>query len=355
MALNLVNSENFKKNIDGKNIELFTLKNQNGLISQITNYGGRVVSLWAPDNNGDFIDIVLGYDNIETYINPPNEIYLGALIGRYGNRIKKGLFEINGKTYKGVVNNGPNHLHGGTKSFSHVVWNAKLINEQQLELTYLSPDGEEGYPGNLYITVIYTLTDENALQIEYKATTDATTHINLTNHSYFNLKGAGNGTITDHLLQINANSYLPTDETSIPLEKPETVENTPFDFRNLKLIGKNLKDKHKQLKIAHGYDHTMVFNDRDKKSIAAYVLEPISGRTLELYTNEPGAQFYTGNWITGCGTGKEEKTYVNQDAFCLETQHFPNSPNQKNFPSTLLNPGEEYYSFCSYKIGIKKT
>ncbi|MEI6864752.1 aldose epimerase family protein [Flavicella sp.] len=354
MILDLANPKKFEKSINGKNIQLFTLKNKNGLISQITNYGGRIVSLWAPDANGNFEDLVLGYDNIETYINPPNEIYLGALIGRYGNRIVKGLFEINGKTYKGAINNGPNHLHGGIKNFSLVVWDAKLINEQQLELTYLSPDGEEGYPGNLGVTVIYTLTYDNALQIEYKATTDATTHINLTNHSYFNLKGAGNGTITDHLLQINADYFLPTDETSIPLGKPEYVENTPFDFRKLKLIGENLKDDHKQLKMAQGYDHTMVFNDTDKKSIAAFVIEPVSGRTLELYTNEPGAQFYTGNWITGCGTGKKGKTYLSQDAFCLETQHFPNSPNQKNFPTTLLNPGEEYYSFCSYKLGIKK-
>lgn len=354
MNLSLADSKKFEKIVDGKNIHLFTLKNKNGLITQITNYGGRIVSLWTPDLNGNFEDIVLGYDDIETYINPPNEIYLGALIGRYGNRIAKGEYEINEKKFNGVINNGPNHLHGGTKSFSHVVWDAKLVNEQQLELTYLSPDGEEGYPGNLNVTVIYTLTDDNALQIEYKATTDTTTHINLTNHSYFNLKGAGNGTITDHLLQINADSYLPTDETSIPLENHESVENTPFDFRELKLIGKNLQDQHKQLEMANGYDHTMVFNDTDHKSIAAFTIEPISGRTLELYTNEPGAQFYTGNWVTGCGIGKQSKTYLNQDAFCLETQHFPNSPNQKKFPSTLLNPGEEYYSFCSYKLGVKK-
>jgi len=352
MSPALVDPKKFKKSINGKNIELFTLKNKNGLISQITNYGGRIVSLWAPDKQGNFEDIVLGYDNIETYIKPPNEIYLGALIGRYGNRIAKGQYLINDKSYTGVINNGENHLHGGTKSFSHVVWDAKLISQQQLELSYLSVDGEEGYPGNLKVTTIYTLTDDNALQIEYKATTDATTHINLTNHSYFNLKGAGNGTIIDHQLQIHANTYLPTDTTSIPLGNTESVENTPFDFRKLKAIGKNLTDTNIQLEIASGYDHTMVFNSSDQETIAAFVLEPISGRTFELYTNEPGAQFYTGNWITGCGTGKAGKTYLSQEAFCLETQHFPDSPNQKKFPSTLLSPGEEYYSFCSYKFGV---
>jgi aldose 1-epimerase len=354
MSLNLTDSKKFDTVIDGEKIQLFTLKNKNGLISQITNFGGRIVSLWTPDIHGNFEDVVLGYDAIETYINPPNEIYLGALIGRYGNRIAKGQYGINGKSFTGVINNGPNHLHGGTKSFSHVVWDAKIINEQRLELTYLSLDGEEGYPGNLTVNVVYTLTDNNALEIEYKATTDATTHINLTNHSYFNLKGGGKGTITDHLLQINADSYLPTDETSIPLESLESVENTPFDFRKLKSIGKNLNDENKQLAIASGYDHTLVFNNLDKNSIAAFALEPTSGRTLKLYTNEPGAQFYTGNWISGCGTGKRGKTYLSQEAFCLETQHFPNTPNQSNFPSTLLNPGEEYNSFCSYMFGTQK-
>jgi len=352
MNLNLADSKKFEKVVGDKKIQLFTLKNKNGLVTQITNYGGRIVSLWAPDSNGDFEDVVLGYDNIETYMNPPNEVYLGALIGRYGNRIAKGLYKIDDKTYSGVINNGPNHLHGGTKGFSHVVWDATLINNQLLELTYLSPNGEEGYPGNLNVTVSYTLTDDNALQIEYKATTDATTHVNLTNHSYFNLKGAGNGTIADHLLQINADTYLPTDENSIPLETPESVKNTPFDFRKIKQIGKNLKENHKQLEIARGYDHTLIFKKNDKDTIAAFAIDQNSGRTLELYTNEPGTQFYTGNWLTGCGIGKQGKTYLSQEAFCLETQHFPNSPNQKNFPPTLLNPGEEYYSFCSYKMGI---
>lgn len=354
IAPNLLDPKQFTEIIDSKKTTLFTLKNSQGIVSEITNFGGRVVSLWAPDKNGNFEDLVLGYDTLEAYLNPPSEIYLGAIIGRYGNRIAKGRFEINGTLFDGAINNGPNHLHGGLKGFSHVVWNAKQVNEQQLELTYFSVDGEEGYPGNLKVTVLYTLTDDNALQIEYKATTDATTHINLTNHSYFNLKGAGNGSIENHLLQLNASNYLPTDETAIPLGTLDPVENTPFDFRKFKSIGENLHDDHAQLKMAKGYDHTFVFNSNDASKIAASVIEPVTGRTLELYTNEPGAQFYTGNYITGCGVGKSGKTYISQEAFCLETQHFPDSPNQQQFPSTLLNPGEEYYSVCRYKFGVKK-
>jgi aldose 1-epimerase len=349
----LLDTKKFEKIIDGKPVQLFTLENNNGLVSEITNFGGRIVSLWAPDKKGVFEDLVLGYDHIERYENPPSEVYLGALIGRYGNRIAKGRFELNGNIFSGAINNGPNHLHGGLKGFSHVVWDAKQINKQQLELRYLSIDGEEGYPGNLQITVTYTLTDDNALELEYKATTDAATHVNLTNHSYFNLKGAGNGPVADHLLQLNADHYLPTDETAIPLGNLESVANTPFDFRELKLIGKNLNDDNKQLEMARGYDHTVAFNKVDKDTRAVLAIEPKSGRTLEVFTNEPGAQFYTGNWVTGCGTGKQAKTYLSQESFCIETQHFPNSPNQQNFPSTLLQPGEEYYSFCSYKFGVQ--
>ncbi|MFC2127634.1 aldose epimerase family protein [Bacteroidota bacterium] len=349
----LLDTKKFEKTIDGKQVKLFTLENKNGLISEITNFGGRIVSLWAPDKKGNFEDIVLGYDNIETYKNPPSEVYLGALIGRYGNRIEKGSFELNNTVFSGAINNGPNHLHGGIKGFSHVVWEATLINQQQLELSYLSVDGEEGYPGNLKVTVTYTLTDDNALELEYKATTDKATHVNLTNHSYFNLKGAGNGTIEDHLLQLNADYFIPTDENSIPLGNLQSVINTPFDFRELKLIGKNLHDTDKQLEMAKGYDHTVAFNSTNKNTRAALAIESESGRTLELYTSEPGAQFYTGNWVTGCGTGKHGKTYLSQESFCLETQHFPNTPNQENFPSTLLKPEEEYYSFCSYKFGIQ--
>lgn len=352
--MNLADPKKFETTINGKETKLFTLKNNHGLVAQITNYGGRVVTLFTPDKNGEFSDVVLGYDSVENYINPASEVYFGALIGRYGNRIAKGTFEIDNFSFNGAINNGPNHLHGGLTSFSHVVWEANLLNEHTLKLSYLSPDGEEGYPGNLKVDVIYTLTNDNALQIEYFAVTDAPTHVNLTNHSYFNLKGAGNGTINEHKIQIDADAYIPTDETSIPTGEIAAVEKTPFDFRIAKTIGLQLNDDNAQLKMARGYDHTMVFNNANANSIAAKATEETSGRTLELYTNEPGAQFYTGNWVEGCGTGKEGKTYGNQSGFCLETQHFPNSPNQANFPSTLLNPGDEYYSFCAYKFGVNK-
>jgi aldose 1-epimerase len=354
MISNLVDPKNFNKIVDGKNIVLFTLTNKNGLTTQITNFGGRIVSLFTPDLNGDFEDIVLGYDNIESYMKPPKEIYLGALIGRYANRITKGRFKLNGTTLKTAINNQPNHLHGGLKGFSNVVWNATLLDKQNLELSYLSLDGEEGYPGELKVTVIYRLTDENSLKIEYHATTNKPTPINLTNHSYFNLNGAASGSIENHLLKLNANYYLPIDCFSIPKGKSTSVINSPFDFRTLKRIGKDINTNDKQLKIAKGYDHNFICNTSKKEDIAAYVVDPISKRTLTVYTNEPGIQFYSGNYITGCGIGKKRTTYLNRNAFCLETQHFPNSPNQQNFPSTILNTNEAYHSFCCYKFGIKK-
>ncbi len=347
-----IDAENFNQTIDGKQVQLFTLENTNGVISQITNYGGRIVSLWTPDRNGNFEDVVLGYDHLNGYLNTPANLYLGAIIGRFGNRIKKGKLELNSKEYQLAINNGPNHLHGGLKGFDSVVWNAKQTNKQTLELSYLSIDGEENYPGNLLVTVIYTLTNENELSIEYKATTDASTPINLTNHSYFNLKGAGNGSIENHLLKIDANHYIPTDEYSIPLGILKSVEDTPMDFRVSKKIGQDLHTNDEQLLLAKGYDHTFVFNNNSEKKPVAIATEPISGRTLEVYTNEPGAQFYTGNYVSGSGTGKYNKEYISQESFCLETQHYPNSPNQSNFPSTILNPNEEYYSICIYKFGI---
>jgi len=349
----LLNPDNFHRVIDGKLVELFTLENSNGMVSQIINYGGRIVSLWIPDKNENFEDVVLGYDHLDGYLNTPANLYLGAIIGRYGNRIKKGTFQLNTKKHQLAINNGSNHLHGGLKGFDSVVWSAKQINKQKLELSYLSVDGEENYPGNLKVTVTYILTDENTLSIKYKATTDASTPVNLTNHSYFNLKGAGNGSIADHLLTLHADAYIPTDENSIPLGTIDTVENTPMDFRSPKLIGKDLKANNEQLKIARGYDHTFVFNN--KTTIQAKVVEPKSGRTLEVTTNEPGVQFYTGNWVTGSGIGKYNKTYLSQESFCLETQHYPNSPNEKKFPNVILNPDEEYNSFCDYKFGIEQT
>lgn len=349
--IKLLNKNDFFKNIKGKETTIYVLKNRNGLVSEITNYGARVVSLWVPDNNGNFDDIVLGFDNIDDYINA-KEKYFGATIGRYGNRIKEGKFLINDKEYYLEKNNGLNHLHGGNMGFSDVVWNAKQIDNQTLELNYFSKNMEEGYPGNLNVKIIYHLNNKDELKIEYFAKTDESTHVNLTHHSFFNLLGAGNETINEHLLYINANSFTPVDETLIPTGNIELVANTPFDFSVPTKIGKRINQEDNQLNYGKGYDHNYVLNNsQSKEIIAAKVYEKKSGRTLEVYTNEPGMQFYAGNFLSGT-IGKHGKSYKKRSAFCLETQHFPNSPNQKNFPSTILKPNEEYYSICIYKFSI---
>jgi len=349
--IKLLNKNDFFKNINGKETTIYVLKNRNGLVSEITNYGARVVSLWVPDNNGNFDDIVLGFDNIDDYINA-KEKYFGATIGRYGNRIKEGKFLINDKEYYLEKNNGLNHLHGGNIGFSDVVWNAKQIDNQTLELNYFSKNMEEGYPGNLNVKIIYHLNNKDELKIEYFAKTDESTHVNLTHHSFFNLLGAGNETINEHLLYINANSFTPVDETLIPTGNIELVANTPFDFSVPTKIGKRINQEDNQLNYGKGYDHNYVLNNsQSEEIIAAKVYEKKSGRTLEVYTNEPGMQFYAGNFLSGT-IGKHGKSYKKRSAFCLETQHFPNSPNQKNFPSTILKPNEEYYSICIYKFSI---
>jgi aldose 1-epimerase len=347
--IKLLNKNNFFKNINGKETTIYVLKNRKGLVSEITNYGARVVSLWVPDNNGNFDDIVLGFDNIDDYINAKQK-YFGATIGRYGNRIKEGKFIINDKEYSLEKNNGLNHLHGGNMGFGDVVWNAKQIDNQTLELNYFSKNMEEGYPGNLNVKIIYHLNNNDELKIEYFAKTDESTHVNLTHHSFFNLLGAGNETINEHLLYINANSFTPVDETLIPTGNIELVANTPFDFSLPTAIGKRINQDNNQLNYGKGYDHNYVLNNsQSEEIIAAKVFEKESGRTLEVYTNEPGIQFYGGNFLSGT-IGKHDKSYKKRAAFCLETQHFPNSPNQDNFPSTLLKPNEEYYSICIYKF-----
>ncbi len=349
--IKLLNKNDFFKNINGKETTIYVLKNRNGLVSEITNYGARVISLWVPDNNGNFDDIVLGFDNIDDYINA-KEKYFGATIGRYGNRIKEGKFLINDKEYYLEKNNGLNHLHGGNMGFSDVVWNAKQIDNQTLELNYFSKNMEEGYPGNLNVKIIYHLNNKDELKIEYFAKTDESTHVNLTHHSFFNLLGAGNETINEHLLYINANSFTPVDETLIPTGNIELVANTPFDFSVPTKIGNRINQEDNQLNYGKGYDHNYVLNNsQSEEIIAAKVYEKKSGRTLEVYTNEPGMQFYAGNFLSGT-IGKHGKSYKKRSAFCLETQHFPNSPNQKNFPSTILKPNEEYYSICIYKFSI---
>jgi aldose 1-epimerase len=350
----LVDEASFKTEHDGKTIELFTLKNASGLVAQITNYGGKVINLWTPDKNGDFADIVIGYETSAEYLNT-TEIYYGTLIGRYGNRIANGQFTLNDSVYTLAKNNGENHLHGGIKGFNIVVWDAKKLDDQTLELNYLSVDGEEGYPGNLNVKVVYTLTDDNELKIEYWATTDKSTHVNLTHHSFFNLKGAGNGDVNDHIMQIMADAYTPVDSTLIPTGEIAPVEGTPFDFRTPTAIGARIADDNQQLKYGGGYDHNWVLNKAETGlNYAAKVVESASGRTMEVFTNEPGMQFYGGNFMTGNDTGKGGKVFAFRGAFCLETQHFPDSPNKPQFPSTILNPGMEYYSVCVYKFGVEK-
>ena len=348
----LISKENFEKTIDNKQVDLFTLKNKNGLVSQITNYGGRVVNLWVPDRNGNLADIVLGYESIDGYLQA-EEIYFGALIGRYGNRIAEGKFMLNDSTYVLATNNGDNHLHGGDKGFNDVVWDANQVSDSELELSYLSKDGEEGYPGNLDVKVTYKLNNDNELKITYSATTDKATPVNLTHHSFFNLHGAGVGTINDHILQINASNYTPITEGLIPEGELVPVKNTPFDFRTPTVIGERVNNDNQQLKNGFGYDHNFA-PDGSGSRIVAKIEEPTSGRVMEVITDEPGLQLYGGNFLNGKAIGKGNLAYNYRAAFCLETQHFPDSPNQTNFPSTILFPGDKYSSTCIYKFSVSK-
>jgi aldose 1-epimerase len=354
-SINLIDEKVFNNSSEHPSVELFTLKNSNGLVTQITNFGGRVVNLWVPDKKGVFEDIVMGYSTLGGYLKS-NEPYFGALIGRYGNRIANGKFSMKEYDFNLAANNGANHLHGGKNGFNNVVWSASKINQQALELKYLSKDKEEGYPGNLSIKVIYTLTDNNELKIEYWANTDQPTPVNLTHHSFFNLKGAGKGSINDHILEMNANSYTPVDQGLIPNGKIEPVDGTPMDFTQGVEIGKRVNQDFEQLVFGLGYDHNWVLNKSDEDiKFAAKITEPKSGRSMSVYTNEPGLQFYGGNFLDGSDVGKYDTPYEHRTAFCLETQHFPDSPNKPQFPSTILNPGEEYYSICIYKFSASKS
>lgn len=350
----MVNQDDFKTTIDGKSVDLYNLKNSNGVVVQITNYGGKIVSIIVPDRDGNFDDIVTGYDNIEGYINGDNSF--GATIGRYGNRIADGKFELDGKEYTLVKNSGENHIHGGRKNFSNTVWEiiGDKSGQQKLSLYYLSKDGEEGYPGNLDVRVVYTLTDKNELIIDYYATTDKTTVVNLTNHSYFNLAGGGFDPIYEHELQITAKQFVPGDEELIPLGALWDVENTPMDFNKPTSIGKRINEDYEQLKRGKGYDHTYVLNN-EKGALLKYaeVYDPKTGRVMECQTTEPGVQFYTANHFNGSQVGNNGVSYRKQCAFCLETQHYPDSPNQPQFPSTVLTPDEYYKTTSIYKFGIR--
>jgi aldose 1-epimerase len=343
-------SANFEADVQGQKAKLFTLKNNSGATVAVTNYGGRLVSLLVPDKDGKATDVILGYDSLKSY-QKPKEPYFGAIIGRYGNRIAKGKFTLDGKAYQLDINDGVNTLHGGFNGFYGKVFSAKQLSASQLELTYVSKDGEGGYPGNLTATVVYTLGDDNALKIEYKATTDKATIVNLTNHAYFNLNGAGNPTITDNVLQINADAFLPVDTTLIPTGKLQPVKGTPFDFTASKTIGKDIDVADEQLKNGKGYDHNFVLNKHDLTTPVATVKSTVTGITLEVFTEEPGLQFYSGNFLTGeTKDGKGGKAYPHRSAFCLETQHFPDAPNQPAFASTVLKPGQTYHTVTIYKF-----
>jgi len=345
----------FQTNINGKLTDLYFLKNKNGLEMAVTNFGARVVELWVPDRDGEFADIVLGHDNINSYVNYKGERFFGAAIGRYGNRIAHGQFTLNGKDYQLPLNDDPNSLHGGSKGFDMVVWDTRQIDSNKLEFTYTSKDGEEGYPGNLKVSMTYRLTDNNEFMITYQATTDQATVINLTHHSFFNLHGEGNGTVNDHILMINADRYTPVDSTMIPTGELVAVEGTPMDFRTPTEIGSRLNTNFEQLRFGHGYDHNWVLNRKAQNDIelAATVYDPSSGRYMEVLTTEPGIQFYGGNFLDGTIIGKSGKPYVYRSCVVLETQHFPDSPNHPEFPTIVLNPGEESHQTCLYKFGVQ--
>jgi aldose 1-epimerase len=347
--MNLIKEELFRSVHRGKPVELYTLKNKNGLAVQVTNFGAKIVSLYVNDKMGKFVDIVLGYDSIEGYItgNP----YFGAICGRYANRIAKGRFTINGTEYRLPLNNGSSSLHGGPDGFNNQVFDAKPLNSQSVAMTYQSCDGEMGYPGNLSLKITYSLNDQNELNISYNATTDKPTHINICSHSFFNLAGEGNGKILDHELTINASRFTPVTDQMIPTGELNPVTNTPMDFMKPFKIGERIADNFEQLEIGKGYDHNWVLSkDSGVLSLAAICYEPISGRVMKVYTTQPGLQLYTGNWLDGSDIGKDGKTYGMRSALCLETQHFPDSPNQPLFPSTLLKPGEVYKESCIYKF-----
>ncbi len=351
----------FRDTVDGKPTALYILKNNRGASAAVTNYGARLVSVLVPDSGGIMTDVVLGYDSIGKYLHQP-ETYFGAIVGRYGNRIAKGRFTLKGKTYVLAANNGANHLHGGKKGFGAVIWTGRQLNDHVVELTYLSKDGEEGYPGNLRVKVTYSLTDSNSIRIGYEATTDKATVLNLTNHAYFNLNGQGSGTINDHVLQINADRFTPVDSTLIPTGKIEPVAGTPFDFRQPTAIGSRIGDVgNLQLKYGKGYDHNFVLNPANGNRLngdgamvhAVTVRGDRSGIVLNIFTDQPGVQFYGGNFLRGTDPLKAGKKDDYRSAFCLVTQHFPDSPNEPAFPSTELKPDQTYRTTTVYQFSAK--
>ncbi|MDD2994650.1 MAG: galactose mutarotase [Paludibacter sp.] len=352
----LLDTDQFEMVLDSKNVSLYTIKSGSGLIMQVTNFGGRVVSLWTPDKSGHYSDIVLGHKNIQEYLNyNTGERFVGCVVGRYANRIANGQFTLDSITYNVPKNNNGQSLHGGTRGLDMVVWNVDEVTENEIRMSYTSADGEEGYPGILKIAMTYTLTKSNEFKITYRAIADKPTVVNLSHHGFFNLKGEGEGTINDHILTINADFITPVDEVLIPTGELMPVEGSPFDFTKATTIGERLNVNNEQLKFGKGYDHNWVLNKKNRDSVefAASVYEPTSGRYMEVWTDQPGIQFYGGNFFAGQGEGKYGATFNYREALALETQKFPDSPNQPAFPSTRLDPDDEYRHTCIYRFSIR--
>lgn len=349
-----VNKEAWGKSKDGTAVDLYTLTNEKGMVVKITNYGGIITELIVPDRDGNKGDVVLGFETLDEYL--AGHPFYGALVGRYCNRIAKGKFSIDGTEYTLVTNNGPNHLHGGTVGFDKVVWDTKAIKTDDgvgIEMKYTSADGEEGYPGKLEVTTTYLINNNNELHLLFKATTSKPTHVNLTNHSYFNLAGHGSGDILGQDLMINANHFTPADSTLIPTGEIRKVEGTPLDFTTSTAIGKRIKSDYEQIVLGNGYDHNFVINDYDGSlQLAATAYDPKTGRVMDVLTTQPGVQLYTSNG-GGERKGKDGKVYKQHGAFCLETQHYPDTPNQSNFPTTLLKPSETYDQTIVYRFSTK--
>ena len=353
-ALNF-QAKNFVGQYNGQTTGLFSIKNKNGMHAHFTNFGQRLIALYVPDRTGNFDDIVLGFPQLEDYSNDPFNFF-GSVIGRYANRITKGQFQLDGNCYNLAITHGLHHMHGGPKGFQNVVWEVDAATDR-ISFFRISPSGEAGYPGNLNVKVSYHLTSDNALKITYTALTDKSTIVNLTNHSFFNLNGEGKGTIKDHILHINAHSYTPVDEEMTTLGSILPLRDTPMDFSVPKSIGRDLESDHVQMQICDGYDHNFVLNKTNTKpnipQLAATVLASESGRYMEVFTTEPGMQLYTSNGLDGTVSGKSGKPYERHAGFCLETQHFPDSPNHENFPTTILLPGETFSSTTEYRFSIK--
>lgn len=351
-AAYIPDSAGFQKTIDGKQTNLYTLKNKNGVEAAITSFGGRLVSLLVPDKQGKMVDVVEGFDSVKVYQDASDAFY-GATIGRYGNRIGKGQFKLEGKSYQLTINNGANTLHGGKVGFDVHVWDAKKLDDHSLEIDYVSKDGDQGFPGTLKVKVIYDLQDDNSLKISYEATTNKATVVNLTNHAYWNLNGCGSGTILDHTLQIDADNYTPVDTALIPTGKIETVKGTPFDFNTPTAIGVRIDQANEQLKNGKGYDHNYVLNKHDLTKPVTTVTGDKTGIVMEIFTEEPGIQFYSGNFMAGRHVVKGGAKDDHRTGFCLETQHYPDSPNQPSFPSTELKPSQVYKTVSIYKFSAK--